>query len=1104
MSFLSKGNMTRNPAAYLFNGLFPNLARYLSGGPRYLARANLSEGITEPTIEKGLPAEQLVATRFISPHPLVNFAEVPAIFGVQLDVVFANYVIDIKRPLLLWGVASPCFKSFKAETKSSSTEGSFDSSTQATSASQQPPEIEAESSSAEGSFGTSGQLWRPDMSAGFDFELRKRLHRHSVPNFPLIHTRDVSNSSNETLLWSPYDPPSTLSPVMTQLGQVLQDTAEKIIGEKQIDKVLGLEEVIRELRLELADQTERAEELETDLEICERDREVNFNAALRLYRTPGNLGLVERRNLIDQIHHLKFEIWNRDSQIQSRDQLIEALRLDVALFANQEQWVLLQQCYYALQQQYGQMPQDFRELERKYEDLQDEHIDVFNGLKKLEGDHTELKVRLAQTQEERDRLEDDAETSKRSSAEAASRCWGLEVQRDQILEQKAESEKEARANELFLAELAARMFKRTIFLAGVLDGVDVNPRDDEQMALCHLASEHLGLNAMEISNTFEIGKARARGDSQIEEERDESGVPETYAGELSTSISTSESNNYEPTIPIAEANDSSMIVATDEKDVPESPTTFDARRRREVAAAEEEILGPLGLGFEDGSPTLKIKPIPDNPNTSQVSRVMGLFPTSPDTPSKILGGLLTSGVEDMDQVTPARTGGTSGIARDQWNIAGDDLQEFTEVFRGPRTQPINIVSPGVGTKEAEDGNRTKEKITSQNFEAGAFLSTNEEGADKSGLVEEMGVGSDFDNAEDGAVIEGENAETGEPQDYIGVEDNGHDSAAVLKEFIVPGGHEGSFDSEPRTDSQNVTSSSTLANGKSSDIWKETSFGNKKQEAESSDYQNPSTASPAAALKLESSGGFVTIKSLPTTPLGESSPMFKDLGVSNGAISEKPNAIPSLFEETFNAPRSQDFFIFGASSGAVPFNANENTSAALPDPSSVPASTGIFSFSSTSLAQAPSNAYDPPRFEQDFAFGGSNGVTSFTASHTTSASQPALAPEAESARGLSVLATSLVQNIPTVIEEKAPKEEIAAKDVVKKEGAEKDALGPNMRGKKMAKRKKAQEEPKVRGPNRNQRRAASRERKAAEKKAKAVARGATARGRNAVAVAMMSG
>lgn len=860
-------------------------------------------------------------------------------------------------------------------------------------------------------------------------------------------------------MWSPYDPSSTLSPVMTQFGQVLQDAAQKFIGEKQADKVHGLEEVIRELRLELADQTERAEGLETDLVICERDREVNFNAALRLYRTPGNLGLVERRNLIDQIHHLKFEIWNRDSQIQSRDQLIEALRLDVALYANQEQWVLLQQCYYALQQQYGQMPQEFKELERKYEDLRDEHIDVFNELKKLEGDHTELKVRLAQTQEERDRLEDDAETSKRSSAEAASRCWGLEVQRDQILEQKAESEKNARANELFLAELAARMFKRTTFLASVLDGVDVNPSDDEQMALCQLASEHLGLNAMEIINTFEIGKARARRDSQIEEERDESGVPETYAGELSTSISTSESNNHEPIIPIAEANDSSMIVATDEKDVPESPNTSDARRRREVAAAEEEILGPLGLGFEDGSPTLKIKPIPENPNTSNVSRVIGLFPTSPDTPSKTLGGLLTSGAEDMDQVTPARTGGTSGIARDQWNIAGDDLQEFTEVFRGPRTQPINIVSPGVGTKEAADG-----------------------------------------NAEEGAVIQGENAETGEPQDDIGVEDNGHDSAAVLKESIVPGGHEGGF---PNTDSQNVTSSSTLANGKSSDIWNETSFGNKKQEAESSDYQNPSTASPAAALKLESSGGFVTIKSLPTTPLGESSPMFKDLGVSNGAINEKPNAIPSLFEETFNAPRLQDF-IFGASSGAVPFNANENTSAALPDPSSVPASTGIFSFSSTSLAQALSNAYDPPRFEQDFAFGGSNGVTSFTASHTTSASQPALVPEGESARALSVLATSLVQNIPTVIEEKAPKEEIAAKDVVKNEGAEKDALGPNVRSKEMAKGKKVQEEPEVQGPNRNQRRAASRERKAAEKKAKAVARGATARGRNAVAVAMMSG
>lgn len=184
---------------------------------------------------------------------------------------------------------------------------------------------------------------------------------------------------------------------------MLQDTAEKIIDEEQADKVHRLEETVEELRVELADQAEQAKELEIDMGICERNRELSFNTALRLYRNPGISVLVERHNLIDQIDQLRFEVRNRDAQIWLRDQCIETLRLDVALYANKEHWIRLQQCYYALQQQYGQMPQDFKKLEQKYEDLEDEHIDVANRLKKLEADHTELKAQHDQIRNERDR-----------------------------------------------------------------------------------------------------------------------------------------------------------------------------------------------------------------------------------------------------------------------------------------------------------------------------------------------------------------------------------------------------------------------------------------------------------------------------------------------------------------------------------------------------------------------------------------------------------------------------------------------------------------------------------------------------------------------------
>ena len=243
--------------------------------------------------------------------------------------------------------------------------------------------------------------------------------------------------------------------------------------------------------------------------------------------------MIERRNLIDQIEQLKADILHRDEDIWSRDQLIAALRYDITLYANEEHWVLLRQCYFALQQQYGEMPQDFNRLERKYESLEDEHIDLSNRFKQLEGDHTELRVQLDQTRDERDRLEDDAEISRQGSHDAEARYWALEVQCDHIKEQKAKSEKEAGAKERFLADLAARMFKRTLSMARILVGIDINPMDDEQVALCQLAQKYLGVGANEIASSFEkVGSGENREAEDLDE-RDENVLSETHAHNFS-------------------------------------------------------------------------------------------------------------------------------------------------------------------------------------------------------------------------------------------------------------------------------------------------------------------------------------------------------------------------------------------------------------------------------------------------------------------------------------------------------------------------------------------------------------------------------------------
>lgn len=884
---------------------------------------------------------------------------------------------------------------------------------------------------------------------------------------------------------------------------MLRDAAEKIIGERQADEVHQLQETVYVLRLELADQTGRAEELKTNLELCERNRELNFDTALRLYRNPGHLVLVERRNLIDQIHQLKLEVLDRDSQIWSRDQLIEALRFNIGLYANQEQWVLLRQCFYALQQKYGQLPQDFRRLQQNYEDLEDEHIDVFNRLKKLEGDHTELKAQRDQIKDERDWLENDAETAKQSSAEVASRYWALEIQRDQLMEQKVASAKEARAHEQFLTGLAARLFKRTVFMAGVLDSMKIDTMDTEQIALCQLASQHLGLDAAEITNNFNIAAASKVQNAQEECGGSGSRVPKPRTGDHFSLMPTPECNNRQLSIPLARVSHTSANLGTDGRDVSESPNSFDARRRREVAAAEERLLGPLGLGFEDGSPTLKTKPVPEGSQSKKVSKFMPLFPTSPATPSKTRESHLTSSANATEQVTPARTGGTSGIARDQWRVASNEVQEFTEVFRGPRTQPIDIVSPGVRTKGAKDDSQLRKEQPFQGSDSDAFLSTNETDMQNKNPVEELGTRSDL---EDGALHENDIGETSESKDEDNNEDSRHDWAAVLNTSTDSGGNEGGFNGETKHVKRIVTSRSTPVNGKSSQIWKETSFGIGSEEQSFPDYQNPSTASLAATPEPESGAGFATFTSFPKTPLEGGSPTLEDLGVGNEARTGEADATPSLPKGAEKASTFQRFD-FGGSSSRVPFLGIGNVSWAPPALTSGPISTGLFDFPSAYLPQAPRTPDDPPRFEQDFVFSGSNGGFKLTASQNTSSTLRASASELGSAGAVSGLGTSFAQNVPTVIaqiEEKAPQKEI------EKQGTDNDALDSNTRDQKKSKRKQAKEEsqkkeePKAEGPNRSQRRAASRERRAAEKKVLSAAKDATGQGRRAIAMAMMRG
>ena len=199
-----RGDMAGSSATYLFEGLCPSLSRYLSGKSRYVSnldilnfcrqmlifakvakqaarptsdavftkpqsgtitdnsptgdQASLIEGITEVIVERDPPEEQLFAPGFISPHPSVTFAEVPAICGVQPDSVVTESVFNPRRLLFLGETRSPSPKPFNIEVESTPTGGSTVTPTNAISTSQQSPIVEA---------GAPAPTPRPSSSATF-------------------------------------------------------------------------------------------------------------------------------------------------------------------------------------------------------------------------------------------------------------------------------------------------------------------------------------------------------------------------------------------------------------------------------------------------------------------------------------------------------------------------------------------------------------------------------------------------------------------------------------------------------------------------------------------------------------------------------------------------------------------------------------------------------------------------------------------------------------------------------------------------------------------------------------------------------------------------
>ena len=142
MSFLFHGNAAKSTATYLFQGLFPNLSRYLSGEPRYVSNLGV--------INFRAHAESCSKTA--KPSTAFMCAE-------QSSHIVAQHTCYSQQPV-------PKQEGVVSSLESSLAGISFNTSAQAASNPPDFPENEAGPSAATGKLNESIQS-RPDLSTGF-------------------------------------------------------------------------------------------------------------------------------------------------------------------------------------------------------------------------------------------------------------------------------------------------------------------------------------------------------------------------------------------------------------------------------------------------------------------------------------------------------------------------------------------------------------------------------------------------------------------------------------------------------------------------------------------------------------------------------------------------------------------------------------------------------------------------------------------------------------------------------------------------------------------------------------------------------------------------
>ncbi|KAL2036710.1 hypothetical protein N7G274_010582 [Stereocaulon virgatum] len=263
---------------------------------------------------------------------------------------------------------------------------------------------------------------------------------------------------------------------------------------------------------------------------------------------------------------------------------------------------------------------------------------------RLCGNMNDMGLQLDLLRSSYDSLETDYESEKRQHILLSESFLRLARGRIEQLEELKALEKAIVKTRHDLGELAGNCFERMVRLTLALKDQGIDAMDEEYKAICERAPYHVGFDERDIVNS---------ATEEIEEEENRKNrAAGGEAGNVDRSNHEILEQVYHMKAPKSEAGQ-------------ESPETYNIRRRREIAEAEERLLGPTGIAISaDGT-------------VKNVQAAKGQL--HPDHVRYVLNSSLDG--YTIDYNSHSETGKSKDICDEDWQ---NGALEIRSIFQRPR------------------------------------------------------------------------------------------------------------------------------------------------------------------------------------------------------------------------------------------------------------------------------------------------------------------------------------------------------------------------------------------------------------------------------------